>query len=195
MDLEELEEVNGELVESMDKPIKNRQIKKEKVSALAQKMAAAKSMIFTDYRGLTANQLARLRTKIKELEAEMIVVKNTLLSLALKKNKLEVAKEQLEGPTAVIIGYQDEVSPVKEVAESAKKFGLPKFKFGFLGSEFLDSTQLESFAKIPGRNVLYANVVGSLNSPIYGIVSVLNANLRNLVFALDQIRVKKELAS
>ena len=64
--------------------------------------------------------------------------------------------------------------------------GFPTFKFGFLDSEILDAEALENLAKIPSRDDLHATLVGSLTSPIYGFVSVLAANIRNLVSVLDQ---------
>ena len=171
-----------------------REIKEGKVDALVEKFGKAKTLTFTDYRGLTANQIATLRGKIKAAGGEMLVEKNTLTSLALKISGHTISKENdpqgtlLTGPTATIIAYDDEIAPIKESAQSNKETGLPIFKFGFFGQDFLNSYAVESLAK----NVLQAQLVGSLASPIYGIVSVLGANLRNLVYTLDQIKNQKQ---
>lgn len=174
----------------MDKPISSRQKKEEKVADLSAKIKDAKSIAFADYRGLTAEQIRELRSKIKDAGGELIVAKNTLLKLALTSNQLPDTDNQLTGPTAAVFAYNDEVSPIKEVAQSAKTFGLPQFKFGFLDKKMLTSSDLDSLAKIPGRDILYANVVGSLASPIHGIVEVLSANIKNLVSVLDQASKK-----
>ncbi len=174
-----------------------REIKEEKVNALVEKFQRAKTLTFTDYRGLTANQIAALRGKIKASGGEMLVEKNTLTKLALKSTGHTIAKENdpentlLTGPTATIIAYEDEIAPIKESAQNSKETGLPIFKFGFFGQDFLNSQAVESLSKIPPKNVLQANLVGSLSSPIFGIVSVLGANIRNLVYALDQIKNQK----
>ncbi len=174
-----------------------REKKEEKIQSLAEKFKKAKTLTFADYRGLSANQIATLRSKIKASGGEMLVEKNTLISLALKDSGHKLGKTEdpegtlLTGPTATILSYEDEIAPIKETAQSNKEIGLPSFKFGFFGLDFLNSQGLESLSKIPGRDALHAKLVGSLSSPIYGVVGVLSANLRNLVYALDQIQKKK----
>ena len=170
----------------MDKPISNRQKKEEKVANLSAKIKDAKSMAFADYRGLTAEQVRDLRSKIKEAGGELIVAKNSLLSIALHNSSFKLQPSDLTGPTAAVFSYTDEVAPIKELAASSKTFGLPQFKFGFLDKNMLTAGDLDSLAKIPSRDILYANVIGSLASPIHGIVGVLSANIRNLVSVLEQ---------
>lgn len=176
-----------------------REIKEEKVNDLVTKFQKAKTLTFADYRGLTANQIAALRGKIKAAGGEMLVEKNTLTKLALKSTGHTISKESdpentlLTGPTATIIAYEDEIAPIKESAQNSKETGLPIFKFGFFGQDFLNSQAVESLSKIPSKNVLQASLVGSLSSPIYGIVGILGANLRSLAFALNAIKVKKEV--
>jgi large subunit ribosomal protein L10 len=169
-----------------------REIKEEKVQSLTEKIERAKTLTFADYRGLTANQIAQLRKKIKEADGEFIVEKNNLIKIALKNNKLAVENETLlTGPTAAIFAFGDEIAPIRESAENAKTLGLPSFKFGFFGKIYLDSEGVEKLSKIPGRDILQGKVVSTLSSPLYGIVSVLQANISKLVFALDQIKTRK----
>ena len=101
-------------------------------------------------------------------------------------NHLPVTTNQLAGPTATLLAYEDEIAPIKKAADSAKNLDFPKFKFGFFGRDFLDMEAVENLAKILPKEVLQAKVVGSLSSPIYGIVGVLSANIRNLISVLDQ---------
>jgi len=107
------------------------------------------------------------------------------------ENKLEAPQEQLLGPTAATLAYQDEITPIKDIAKSNKDFGFPTFKFGFFGKDLLDKALLEQLSTIPARIVLEANLVGSLASPIHGFVYVLKANLNNLVCALSEIQKQK----
>lgn len=180
----------------MDKVIKHaKDIKVEKIDELAGKVERAKSITFADYRGLTAEQFADLRRKIKTQGGEMIVTKNTLVLRALEKHGHKISIDDLEGPTATIFAYEDEIGPIREVADSAKLTELPKFKLGFFGHDLMDVAALNELAKLPGKNILQGKLVGILSSPIYGIVSVLAANISNLVYALDQIRVQKESTS
>ncbi|MBI2327973.1 50S ribosomal protein L10 [Candidatus Curtissbacteria bacterium] len=168
------------------KTVKAKDIKIEKVKQLTEKISRAKTMAFAAYFGLSVNQLNQIRQKVKEAGGELIVTKNTLLSRALNQNRLPVTVNQLAGATATLFSYEDEIAPLKIIAESNKLHGAPNFKFGFFGKNFLDQLAVEDLAKIPSKNTLQANLVGSLSSPIYGIVSVLQANIRNLVSILDQ---------
>ena len=171
----------------MDKVKKtNLQLKKEIVAEIAEKLEKAKTVVFADYHGLSASQIADLREKIKEAGGELIVAKNTLISRAMSINHLPVTAGQLTGPTATLLAYEDEIAPIKKAAESANNLGFPKFKFGFFGRDFLDMDAVENLAKILPKEVLQAKIVGSLSSPIYGIVGVLSANIRNLVYVLNQ---------
>ncbi len=183
----------------MKKHIKSaREIKEEKVASLTEKIEKAKTVTFADYRGLSANQMAQLRAKVKDAGGEFLVEKNNLIKLSLKstKHKIPAGQEELlTGPTATIVAYSDEIAPIKEIAESNKNFGIPTFKFGFFDETFMGPADVDRLSKIPGKDVLRAKVVGSLNSPLYGIVSVLSGNLRNLVYALNSIREAKQASS
>ena len=164
----------------------------ESAKDLAKKVKRAKTLIFANYHGLTVNQIADLRGKIKSAGGELLVAKNTLLSRALSINHLPATSDKLAGPTAAIFAYEDEVAPIKETATLGKTLGSPKFKFGFFNGKLLEALDIENLARIPTRDVLQAKVVGALASPIYGVVSVLQANLRNLVSVLDQAAKKSQ---
>lgn len=169
-----------------------REIKEEKVKSLVEKIARAKTLIFANYHGLTALQISDLRRKIKAAGGELVVTKNTLLARALQSTdyQLPTTDYQLTGPTASIFAYEDEVAPLKAAHDSSKSQGTPQFKFGFFGRDVLDLAAVETLAIIPTRPELNANVVGTLASPIYGFVNVLQANIRNLISILDQTAKK-----
>ena len=171
----------------MDKVKKtNLELKKEKVLEIAKKVGKAKTIVFANYHGLSASQISVLREKIKETGGELIVAKNTLISRALSINHLPVTADKLAGPTATLLAYEDEIAPIKKAAETATILGVPKFKFGFFGKDFLDLDAVENLAKILPKEVLQAKIVGSLYSPLYGIVGVLSANIRNLISVLSK---------
>lgn len=168
-----------------------RELKQEEVAALGEKIKAAKTIVFSDYQGLTAEDMNALRKKIKEVGGELVITKNSLMKIALHRNKFPVENEQLLGANATLFSYEDEIAPLKIVAEKVKSAGIPKYKFGYFGKDFLEVTKIEELSKIPPRVELQAKVVGSIASPIHGIVGVLAGNLRNLVYALEQIRSQK----
>lgn len=171
---------------------KTRAKKEETVQILKEKLEKASSVIFTDYKGLTMTNLSDLRNKLSEQLAEFTITKNSLLELALKSNNQRLASEdQLEGPTATLFSFGDEVSPIKILVKTLKDTGKGKIKGGLLGNEALDTVKIIQLSTLPSKEELRAKTVGILAAPLQGMVGVLQGNLRNLVYALDQIRITK----
>lgn len=171
---------------------KTRQQKEESVQILTDKFSRSHSVVFADYQGLTMKQLTDLRNKLRDEEAEFTVTKDTLSKLALKQANLSLPEENIEsGPTATLFSFGDEISPLKILVKALKDAGLGKIKGGFLGTEFMEAFSLNRLASLPTKQELQGQVVGLLVAPLSGIVNVLQGNLRNLVFALDQIRISK----
>lgn len=165
------------------------QKKIEKVADLSDKLNRSKSVVLTDYRGLTVSQLDDLRKKVEAAGAEFEVTKNTLLSRSLGEK--EVPAEALEGPTATLFAYQDEVAPLKALSDFIKANSLPVIKVGFLGKELLDAVRVSELAKLPSREVLLGKLVGSLKGSQYGLVNALSGNMRKLVYALGSVAKSK----
>jgi large subunit ribosomal protein L10 len=160
------------------------------VQNLTEKVKLTKALILTDYSGLKVGQISELRTELRKVGAEYEVVKNNLLSLALKG-------EPLTGPTAALWVYQaDDVTPLKTLAAFIKKNELPKIKMGFWDKELISAEKVMQLANLPGIDELKAKLVGIINSPIYRLVYTLNGNLQKLVFILGaastQVTAAKE---
>lgn len=170
---------------------KTKDQKHQLVSDFAEKLGRSKSVVFTDYKGLTMASLSNLRNKLKDQEAEFTVTKNTLLDLALKQAGLPTPSEVKAGPTATLFSYEDEILPIKTLAKALKDAQKGEIKAGILDGELFDSFSMIRLSNLSSKLELQAQVVGMLNSPIQGIVSVLQGNLRNLVYALDQIRTQR----
>jgi len=165
--------------------------KKEIVTELTEKVGKAKSLVFADYQGLTMSQLSVIRIQLAEINAELIVTKNNLLRIALKDSHINIDDASIEGPIATLLAYDDEISPIKVLTKGLKDIQIGKIKSGILDGEILDEAKIQKLASLPSKDELRAKVVGSLGAPLYGIVGVLQANLRNLVYALEQIRKQK----
>ncbi|MDP3995659.1 MAG: 50S ribosomal protein L10, partial [bacterium] len=128
-----------------------------------------------------------LRSQIKKSGGQMSVVKNTLLARALASLKLELPKEDLEGPTAIVIALEDEVAPLKAVAAFAKTIGLPSFKSGIMNDRALTREEIKTLSLLPGRNELMAKLMGVLLSPTHRFMGVLSNNPRKLIILLKQM--------
>ncbi len=170
---------------------KTRQQKEETVSKLSEKLSRAKAVVFTDYQGLNMKQLSDLRNKLAETGSEFTITKNTLLSRAFPPSTFHLPPSSLQGPTATLFAYDDEISPIKILVKALKDMALGKVKNGFLGKDILDEAKILQLATLPSKDELRARTVGALVAPLQGMVSVLQGNLRNLVYALNQIKIAK----
>lgn len=171
---------------------KTRLQKEETVKQLTQSLSEAKSVVFADYQGLTMSQLSEVRGQLSEVGGKLSVTKNNLLKLALANAQLKIADDKLfVGSIATLISSDDEIAPIKVLVKALKGFQMGKIKAGILDGEVLDEYKLIALANLPGKDELRAKVVGSLGAPLYGIVNVLQANIRNLVYTVEAIRKSK----
>ncbi|MCL2334787.1 MAG: 50S ribosomal protein L10 [Endomicrobia bacterium] len=166
--------------------VKNQQ----EVKNLTEKFKAMKGMILTEYHGLSVVEISELRSKLRPLNSEYAVVKNTLSAIALKEAGID-AGDNFSGPTALVIQNGDIVSPAKVITEFAKTHEKLKIKAGFMEGKFIDAKMVETLSNLPSKEVLIAKMLGSMNAPITGFVNVLAANLRGLVTVLDAIAKKQ----
>ena len=164
--------------------MKTRQQKEEQVAKITEKVQRAKAMVFADYKGMTMKQLSELRNKLSEQNAELSITKNTLLEKA-------IPEQSFEGPTATLFAYDDEVSPIKVLVKTLKDIALGKVKGGYLGKTSLDEAKILQLSTLPTKDELRGKTVGILAAPLQGLLSVLQGNLRNLVYALSEIKKAK----
>ncbi|MDP3758210.1 MAG: 50S ribosomal protein L10, partial [Candidatus Daviesbacteria bacterium] len=99
---------------------KTRQQKEEAVTKLTEKLSRAKALVFTDYKGMNMKQLSDLRDKLREVDSEFTVTKNTLLERSLPASNFQLPVSSLEGPTATLFAYDDEISPIKILVKALK---------------------------------------------------------------------------
>ncbi|MDP3947741.1 MAG: 50S ribosomal protein L10, partial [bacterium] len=114
-----------------------------------------------------------------------------LLERALPASSFQLPTSNLEGPTATLFAYDDEISPIKILVKALKDAALGKVKSGFLGDLVLDEAKILQLATLPTKDELRGKIVGILAAPLQGMVGVLQGNLRNLVYALNQIKIAK----
>ena len=171
---------------------KTRIQKEESVTKYTEKLQRAKSVTFVDYKGLTMSQMSALRNQLRDLGAELTVTKNKLLKIALKNSSLDTPNSELfSGPIATLFSFEDEITPLKAAVKTLKDAQIGKIKGGILDAQFFDEYSMVRLANLPSKLELQAKVVGSLAAPLSGIVGALSANIRNLAYAVDQIRISK----
>lgn len=166
-------------------------IKSEKIDLvkdLASELRSATSVVLVDYNKLTVKQQQALKVKLEEVNAYMQVVKNTLFKRAAGEVKLtkEVMEDTvLTGPTAMVIGSDDPIAPLQALYKFSKEFEVPNLKVGIVDGIFQGKEELEKLAKLPSKNVLFAQVVGALAAPMTGITYTLQANIQKLLYILS----------
>jgi len=164
--------------------------KEASVAELTEKLAAAKSLFFTDYQGLTVAEITKLRGELRKDGNSYSVVKNTLFRIAAGDLASQV-ESFLAGPTGVVFAGADPVAPAKALktfSDTVKKVGI---KAAYIDGQIVDAKQVDVLAKLPPKIELLASLVGTLANPLRGLVTVLQGNQSGLVRALNAIREQK----
>jgi large subunit ribosomal protein L10 len=161
------------------------------VKKLKEKLARAKGLVLTDYHGLSVPEVEALRDQLRESQADLQVVKNTLLQLALQKSKFQNPNVKLEGPTAVILSQEEEIKPLKALYDFAEEHEALQVKGGFFEGLWTAAEKLQKIASLPSREVLLAKLTGTMQAPVLRLLTVSEANIRGLVGVLANISESK----
>ncbi len=159
--------------------------KKQLVNEMVEKFKSASAGVFVDYCGLTVEEDTELRRKFREAGVEYKVVKNTLTSRAAKEVGLEALDPILNGPTALAMSVDNPVAPAKIIAEFAKKHEALEVKAGFMDGAVMSIDEVNVLAATPTREELLAKMMGSMKSPISGLVRLLNTIVEGGVEMVD----------
>ncbi|MBR7040202.1 MAG: 50S ribosomal protein L10 [Oscillospiraceae bacterium] len=150
--------------------------KAARVAALEEKLKGAASFVLVDYRGITVADDTVLRRSLREANVEYFVEKNTMLKRALHNIGMEDFDDVLNGTTAIAISVDDQTAPARILGEYAEKAtGDFKLKAGCVEGEYFDEAKVMALSKIPSKDVLLAQLVGSLQGPIQKLAALLQA--------------------
>lgn len=172
----------------------NRSGKAAIIAQIKEKSDRASFMVVTDFKGMTVEELTRLRVKLREVGGECLVVKNTLARIALTDGQHGVLKDKFKENCAVAFGFADPIPVAKAVVEFAKASKLFKVRLASLDGKLLSAEQVENLAKLPGRQELLAHLLGTMNAVPTNFVSLFANMIRPLMYALKAIQEKKEAA-
>jgi len=163
--------------------------KQKIITDLKDKIARQKAMVLVGITGLGVEEISDLRKKLKAADANLKVAKKTLIEKAFKESKLAAfSKDKYKEEVALVFGFKDEISPAKIVYQ----FGLAnenlKILAGFLEGKFKEADKIIALAQLPTKEELLAKLVGSIASPISGLVNVLQGNIKGLITVLAKAR-------
>lgn len=172
-------------------------IRPEKVAMIAElkaTMVNAKGVVLADFRGIKVKQDTKLRSKMRAAGVEYSVIKNSMASIAAKEAGIDGLDNYLKGPLAMVSSSTDPVAPAKLISEFMKENRILEIKGGLVEGKVINAEAVKSLASLPSREVLLSRLLGSMQAPITGLVTALQGNISNLVYALDAVRQQKESA-
>lgn len=147
------------------------------VAELTEKLKSAASGVLVDYKGITVSEDTALRSELRKNDVEYSVVKNTLVRFAINNCGMEALDEQLNGTTSLAVSHSDPIAPMRVVNKFAKQFNGSKFviKAGFMDGKVLSMPEILALAELPSKEVLQAQVLGTMLAPITSLAIVLKA--------------------
>jgi large subunit ribosomal protein L10 len=153
--------------------------KAEMLEEIRDRLQRATITIAIDYRGLSVAQLTKLRRVLREGDCEVKVVKNRIAFLAADAAGVPQVKEIVQGPSALTIGFSDAVAAARMLTRHIETERLNIQVYGgYLDGQVLTATQVQEIARLPSREQLIANVVGTLQSPLYNFSGLLQSTIR-----------------
>ncbi len=165
--------------------------KEARVSEIKERFSAAEAVILIDYRGLSVKELEELRRKTREAGGDIKVYKNSLTEIAIRELALPNMDEFLQGPTAFVFVETDAVAPAKALTTFAKEHQALELKGGFVQGRVVGASDVKAIASLPSREELIAKLLGTIQNPLRGTVTVLSGPARGLATALDAIAKQK----
>jgi len=173
-----------------------RQEKEAVVSEIAEKVSRARSLFLADFTGLTVEQANELRREFNKSKIDYCVVKNTLARKALENaTGLDNVMGSLRGPTAIAFGYDDPVTAAKIIRRFIEKHEKPSVKVCVVENLVYDGSKLLELSQLPSRQELVASILGSLQAPIVGVITAVQAVARDLISIIGAIEEKKKSSS
>jgi large subunit ribosomal protein L10 len=165
--------------------------KRDTVAELREELAAAKTLIVSEYRGLNVKEIAEIRRALSKQDVRYRVVKNRLLRIAAEDTVGAALNPLLTGPTAIAFGT-DEAGTAKAVIDATRPYSrIVRITGGVLGDRAIAAEDVTRLAAMPPREVLLAQLAGGMQAPVGTLAGLFAAPLRNLGYALQQLAAQK----
>ena len=169
----------------------DRRTKEQILSELQGKLKEAKLGVLTSFSGMNVAKMEALRTALRKSNAELKVVKNTLLGIASKETDFSILADHFKWPVAVVLSHKDPVGPTKVLIDFAKKNPELEIKIGVLDGKLLTSSDISALAELPSREVLLGKLVSVMAAVPTSFVTVLSGVPRSFVQVLNAYCDKK----
>ncbi len=170
----------------------DRRTKQQIVSELQEKLKQANLGVLTRFNAMNVEKMEALRKALRKNDAELKVVKNTLLGIASKQTDFEILSDHFKWPVAVVLGYKDPVGTTKALTEFAKKNPELEIKVGVLDGKMLSSSDITALSELPSREVLLGKLVSVMAAVPTSLVTVLSGVPRGFVQVLNAYAEQKK---
>jgi large subunit ribosomal protein L10 len=169
--------------------------KRETVAELREELAKARTMIVSEYRGLSVKEIAEIRRALRKQDVSYRVVKNRLMRIAAEDTVGAALNPMLTGPTAIAFGT-DEAGTAKAVLDATRPYNkIVRITGAILGDKAIDGDAVARLAALPPREVLLGRLAGGMQAPVATLAGLFAAPLRNLGYALAQLAEQKGKAA
>ena len=168
----------------------SREKKEQLVSWYNDLFSRSTAVILTNYRGLTVADISQLRRKLREAQSEYHVTQNRLLKLVLKARELPVPEDLLKGPIATGFCFEEVPAMAKVLVDFSKESQILVIKGGILGDRIINADEVTALAALPSREILLAQVLGTIQGPASGISRAVAGSIRSILYVL-QARVEQ----
>jgi len=176
-------------------PRARKEQKVEQVELLTEKLKRTKVAVLTDYRGLTVSQMQELRSRLRTGNVEYRVIKNTLARRAAEAAGVPSLDAELKGPIAIAFGYEELGVPARLINEFIRATRLKlEVVGGLVEGRVFDKDQIKQLADLPSREVLLAQLLGTLQSPVAQLVGIMQTPVQQLIGVLNAYKEKVEAA-
>ena len=169
----------------------NRSEKAAIIEQIRSRAASASIAVMTDFKGMSVEELTRLRVALRNSGGEYHVVKNTLARIALSDTAHASIKDDFKDNCAIALGFDDPVAVAKALSDFAKTSKLLEIRHGSLEGKNMSAAQVEALAALPSKDQLLAQVLGTMNAVPTNFVSLMANMIRPLLYALKAIEEKK----
>ncbi|MBM4443603.1 MAG: 50S ribosomal protein L10 [Candidatus Rokubacteria bacterium] len=162
------------------------QEKVETIEEFKGALDGVKTVLVTEYRGLTVQQLSDLRKQLRAVSAKYKIVKNRLAKLAMTDSDLSKLGPHLKGPTGMVISKEDPVAVAKAVHTFARTNQALAIKAGFIDGQVLPAGELKALSELPSKEAIRAQIIGAIQGPLVQLASLLQAAPREIAFVLSE---------
>ena len=166
--------------------------KEQVVAEIADKLTSSSSVYLADYKGLDVEEISNLRALLRESSIEFKVVKNTLARISVNQVGFEDLVKYLDGPTAMAFCLADPIIGAKILSDFQKKNDKLDLKACIFDGQIYDKARIKEIAKLPGKEQILAQTLGTISGPLRNMVGVLHGLLSATVNVLTQIKKQKE---